>query len=111
MDIATVESTDGEIFETGKARTISKRMFYAGFCFLPLVWFVNVWLFWPDFRHGGDSEVKKYTRYSAVGFVVYSILFLPWMLLYLIGGADVIGYTTWYRMDATRLNINQFGLG
>lgn len=111
MDIAVVESVDGEVFQADKARLIAKRMFYAGFACLPFVWIVNVWLFWHDFIHGHDMEVKKYTRYSLLGFVIYSAAFLPWMLTYMIGGADVIGYDTWYAMDATRLNIKQFGLG
>jgi hypothetical protein len=32
-------------------------LFYAGWLFLPWLWAVNVWMFWPDFRHG-DAVVK-----------------------------------------------------
>jgi len=26
---------------------------------LPLMWAVNVWLFWPDFQHGHDPVIAK----------------------------------------------------
>ena len=34
-------------------------LFYGGLCLLPWLWFANIWLFWPEFRHGPDPEVKK----------------------------------------------------
>lgn len=32
-------------------------LFVAGFACLPWLWAVNVWMFWPDFKHG-DPIVK-----------------------------------------------------
>lgn len=32
-------------------------LFLAGFACLPWLWAVNVWMFWPDFKHG-DPVVK-----------------------------------------------------
>lgn len=43
-------------------RTISSldAVFYGGFCFLPLMWGMNVWLFWPDFKAPrGDPIIRK----------------------------------------------------
>jgi hypothetical protein len=35
-------------------------VFYGGFAFLPFMWAMNVWLFWPDFWHPrGDPVVKR----------------------------------------------------
>ena len=37
-------------------------VFYWGFAFLPLLWFVNVWLFWYEFRAthaAADLHIKK----------------------------------------------------
>lgn len=36
-------------------------VWYFGFCFLPWLWFTNVWLFWYDFvgRPGADPALKK----------------------------------------------------
>lgn len=105
-----VESVDGEAFPADKARTISQRMYYAGFLFLPLLWLVNVWLFWPDFVGGHDSVVKRYTKHSAVAFCVSSCLFLPWLLLYMIDGKDILGQAAWARIDATGLDLAAVGL-
>ena len=83
----TILSIDGEVFPLEKARLIAKRsgwedtpvvisswcgrvakelscclllaaVFYFGFAFLPFLWFINVWLFWPEFKHG-DAQIKK----------------------------------------------------
>jgi hypothetical protein len=32
--------------------------FYAGFACLPMLWLVNVWLFWPQCRTGSDSVIR-----------------------------------------------------
>jgi hypothetical protein len=36
-----------------------RALFFAGFACLPLLWAANVWLFWPQFRHGSDPLVQK----------------------------------------------------
>ncbi len=38
---------------------VMPAVYHGGFVLLPLLWLVNVWLFWPDFRHGHDPEVAK----------------------------------------------------
>mmetsp|Transcript_36154 Transcript_36154/g.80453 ORF Transcript_36154/g.80453 Transcript_36154/m.80453 type:complete len:116 (+) Transcript_36154:197-544(+) len=103
----TVESVDGEVFPTEKARTLSKRMFYFGFLFLPLLWFVNCWLFWHDFRGrpGADLVIKKFTRFSAIGFTISSCLFLPWFLFYIIAGKNYMDEDLYRKIDVTKLKI------
>lgn len=40
-------------------------VYHGGFALLPLLWLVNVWLFWPDFRHGHDPMVAKCKWHSS----------------------------------------------
>jgi len=84
-------------------------LFYGGFALLPWLWFTNVWLFWPEFRHGKDEEIQKYTRRSATGFCIMTSILLAWMLNYYIGGADLLG-STWYKIDATQVPLAEYGL-
>jgi Presenilin enhancer-2 subunit of gamma secretase len=39
--------------------SVTSAVYRGGFALLPLLWAVNVWLFWPDFRHAHDPEVAK----------------------------------------------------
>lgn len=113
LDAATdVQTVDGEIFETARARKIARRMFYWGFAFLPWLWLTNVWLFWHEFRGrpGCDPEVKKHTRWSAIGFTVASCIFIPWSMLYITAGASVLDPHVYWILDATRLNVAALGL-
>jgi hypothetical protein len=43
-------------------------------------------------------------------FVVYTCLLLPWMLVYWIGGPDVIGQDMYDKLDVTRLDLAGAGL-
>ena len=45
------------------------------------------------------------TRYSAAAFVASSLLFLPWLLAYMVGGPAVVGQRVFDAMDATKLDI------
>ncbi|GAX83040.1 hypothetical protein CEUSTIGMA_g10466.t1 [Chlamydomonas eustigma] len=112
VDPPSIESVDGEIFPTDKARTMAKRMFWGGFAFLPLLWFVNIWLFWHEFRSrpGADPCIKKYTRYSAIAFTIASILFLPWLLLYTIAGSWLLDPRVYRALDVINLNIANLGI-
>ncbi|KAG2440962.1 hypothetical protein HXX76_003815 [Chlamydomonas incerta] len=95
-----------------KARLLSKRMFYGGFCFLPLMWGMNVWLFWPDFKAPrGDPIIRKYTKWSAIGFIVATVIFLPWLLLYAIAGQDILSPNVYNALNAAALDLSAYGLG
>ncbi|PNW80568.1 hypothetical protein CHLRE_07g323050v5 [Chlamydomonas reinhardtii] len=107
-----VESVDYEVMPVQKARTLSKRMFYGGFCFLPLMWGMNVWLFWPDFKAPrGDPIIRKYTKWSAIGFIVATVIFLPWLLLYAIAGKEVLSPDVYNALNAAALDLSAYGLG
>ncbi len=65
----------------------------------------------PDaFMHACALQTHADTRLSAIGFVIASLIFLPWLLLYMIAGESVLSYNVWYTLDATRLDTAALGL-
>jgi hypothetical protein len=50
------------------------------------------------------------TRASAVAFMVWLAMFLPWMLVFTIGGPAVVGKHIYKHMDVTQLNLADYGL-
>mmetsp|Transcript_12852 Transcript_12852/g.30497 ORF Transcript_12852/g.30497 Transcript_12852/m.30497 type:complete len:83 (-) Transcript_12852:276-524(-) len=52
---------------------------------------------------------KKYARRSAIGFLVLTALFLPWVMVYYIGGESLLG-NAYRRLDASRLPLQSYGL-
>lgn len=50
-------------------------------------------------------------RRSAAWFAVYTLLLLPWMLTYWIGGPQLLGQTTFDKMDVTKLDLAGAGFG
>lgn len=111
MDAPPVLSVDGNLFLAHEARITAKRYYIAGFFGLPWFWACNIWLFFPDFVHGTDPVVKQYTRKSALWFVVYTALLLPWTLTYLIGGASVLGTKTYKDLDIMNVDLASAGIG
>jgi len=101
-----VKTIDGEEVEVGKARNMSRRMYLTGFALLPWMWVMNVWLFWNEFFDGGDPVIQSYTRKSAVGVLVASMVFVPWMLAYVIGQERLFGATLFQKLDASRLDLD-----
>jgi len=76
--------TEGEDITEEKARNISKKMFIGGFFLLPWLWLVNVLLFFSKYRSPSTpSDIKWYIRNSFFGFLVYTGVFLIWMIVYL----------------------------
>ncbi|KAK9809316.1 hypothetical protein WJX73_004230 [Symbiochloris irregularis] len=63
----------------------------AGFAFLPLLWLVNVWYFWPVLWQGKDEVIVKYTKRSLAGFLAATAVFLPWVITFAAGGPAVFG--------------------
>ncbi|KAK3824551.1 MAG: hypothetical protein J3Q66DRAFT_325365, partial [Benniella sp.] len=59
--------------------TISKKLFYGGFCLLPFLWLYNVLYIWPV-RHRSDlsPQVLLYWKMSAVGAAFLFIVFSVW---------------------------------
>lgn len=109
-----VESIDGEVFLTERARVISRRMLLGGFLFLPFLWGVNTWLFWHDgFGRSGtcDPVMRKHVRRSAVCFVVVTSITLTWFLLYAIAGQSLLSPNVYKALDASALDLTQWGFG
>lgn len=103
-----VESIDGEVFPLEKARKTSKYIFFGGFAFLPLLWLMNVWLFWPDFRdYRGDPVIKHYTKRSAICLAVATALFLPWLIFFPVAGKDLMNPKVYKALDATRFDLSK----
>lgn len=53
---------------------------------------------------------NKVTRHSAVSFLVASIIFLPWFLLYVTSGQYVLSPSVYNTLDVTNLCVTCFGL-
>lgn len=106
----TVETIDGDRVPAHVAQNLCRKMYRIGFALLPLMWLVNVWLFWPEFRRGHDPEITKLTRRSAVGFAVASAIVLPWMLTFTIGQEAVFGTRLFDKLDASRIDLAKWGL-
>eukprot|EP00879_Flechtneria_rotunda_P005327 GHRR01005614.1.p2 GENE.GHRR01005614.1~~GHRR01005614.1.p2 ORF type:complete len:112 (+),score=11.05 GHRR01005614.1:162-497(+) len=110
MDSLVVENIDGEPLDRDKARTLAKRVFFAGFALLPWLWAVNVWMFWPGLRQG-DPVVKTYARRSAYCFVGWLSIILPWILIFSIFGPAAIGKDAYSKLDAYQIDLAAWGIG
>mmetsp|Transcript_5456 Transcript_5456/g.15594 ORF Transcript_5456/g.15594 Transcript_5456/m.15594 type:complete len:217 (+) Transcript_5456:110-760(+) len=106
----SVVTVDGDRVNPEEARAHCRKMYRAGFALLPLLWAANVWFFWPDFHHGRDPEIARLTRRSAVGFLVITAVFLPWMLTFTIGQQGVFGEKWFKRLDASGIDMAKWGL-
>jgi hypothetical protein len=51
--VATIDDVDG--LEEDAARTLSRRLWYLGWCGLPLLWAMNAYLFYPHIRDDDDD--------------------------------------------------------
>ncbi|CAL8460647.1 g177 [Coccomyxa elongata] len=85
-------------------------LFLGGCVLLPWLWFANVWLFWPHLQRQGDPVVRKYAQGSAVGLVIVSAIFLPWMLTFSIGGPGVVGQDVFQKWNVAGLDLQSWGL-
>ncbi|KAI5080371.1 hypothetical protein GOP47_0005850 [Adiantum capillus-veneris] len=87
------------------ARRQARNFFYAGFAFLPWLWFVNCFYFWPVLRYhhrSPDPLLRSYIVRSAVGFVVCSSLLLTWALTFAIGRERLLG-SSWESLAVYEL--------
>ncbi|KAI8888454.1 putative gamma-secretase subunit pen-2 [Backusella circina FSU 941] len=63
--------------------SISKKMFYGGFAFLPLLWLVNFMYFFKTSRKPtAPKELKKYMYLSLAGCIVWFIILTTWYSLF-----------------------------
>ncbi|KAI9257920.1 gamma-secretase aspartyl protease complex, presenilin enhancer-2 subunit [Sporodiniella umbellata] len=63
--------------------SISKKMFYGGFAFLPFLWLVNfIYFFSTSRKADSPKELKKYIYLSLTGCIFWFILTTTWYALY-----------------------------
>lgn len=63
--------------------SISKKMFYGGFAFLPFLWLVNFMYFFSLCRKPDVStEVKRYVYLSLGGCIIWFIMLTTWYIVY-----------------------------
>ncbi|KAI8997328.1 gamma-secretase aspartyl protease complex, presenilin enhancer-2 subunit [Pilobolus umbonatus] len=63
--------------------SISRKMFYGGFAFLPFLWLVNYMYFFKLIhKPNAPAEFKKYVYLSLGGCIVWFILLTTWYILY-----------------------------
>ncbi|EFA82289.1 gamma-secretase subunit [Heterostelium album PN500] len=66
-----------------KMRGIARKLWIAGFFFLPWVWMINILFFLPH-RKVLSPAIIWYLKYSLIGFFVYTGIFMTWMGIYLV---------------------------
>ncbi|KAJ6805841.1 putative gamma-secretase subunit PEN-2 [Iris pallida] len=77
----------------------ARSFFRWGFFFLPFLWAVNCFYFWPVLRRSPSTlpassplhQIRPYVMRSAIGFLVFSILLTTWSLTFMIGGEQLFG--------------------
>ncbi|KAF9179294.1 Gamma-secretase subunit pen-2 [Haplosporangium sp. Z 767] len=59
--------------------TVSKKLFFSGFCLLPMLWVYNFVYIWPV-RNRGDlhPHVRRYLFMSAILAIVLFVVFSVW---------------------------------
>mmetsp|Transcript_11232 Transcript_11232/g.27358 ORF Transcript_11232/g.27358 Transcript_11232/m.27358 type:complete len:162 (+) Transcript_11232:306-791(+) len=130
--VETIDAVDGLPDE--EARTLSKRMWYLGWCGLPWMWFVNAYFFWPhlldvddennltDFSGNGssggvggcgdrcprpDPVIRKYAYMSWRGAQAAGMVVVAWAFMFMVGGMKVFGEETWTSLSVTTQAITQ----
>mmetsp|Transcript_19586 Transcript_19586/g.32214 ORF Transcript_19586/g.32214 Transcript_19586/m.32214 type:complete len:98 (-) Transcript_19586:266-559(-) len=80
---------------------VAKRYFYAGFCFLPLLWILNVCNFWGMSRNAGaPPELGTYVWGSLIGASIMVAIIAVWVTLF------QLNWETWsFGRDLLVVNI------
>ncbi|KAG8658134.1 probable gamma-secretase subunit PEN-2 [Manihot esculenta] len=70
----------------------ARRFYKFGFAFLPWLWAVNCFYFWPVLRHSSSfPRIRPYVVRSAAGFSIFTALLCSWALTFAIGGEGLFG--------------------
>lgn len=73
----------------------ARRFFNFGFFFLPFLWAVNCFYFWPVLRHpnihNSHPQLRRYVVGSAIGFLVFALILSSWSVTFMIGGNQLFG--------------------
>ncbi|KAK3019384.1 hypothetical protein RJ639_005216 [Escallonia herrerae] len=71
----------------------ARRFFKFGFLFLPWLWALNCFYFWPVLRHSPSfPHIRPYVVRSAIGFTVFTALLGSWALTFAIGGERLFSH-------------------
>ncbi|KAJ4748638.1 Gamma-secretase subunit pen-2 [Rhynchospora pubera] len=95
----TWPSVDGPLgVSWEEAETSARRFFFWGFAFLPLLWAVNCFYFWPVLVSKASpsssphfNRIRSYVVWSSIGFVIFAVLLTAWALTFAIGGEHLFG--------------------
>mmetsp|Transcript_34125 Transcript_34125/g.61536 ORF Transcript_34125/g.61536 Transcript_34125/m.61536 type:complete len:119 (+) Transcript_34125:71-427(+) len=104
-----VESIDGEEMPLGKARKMSRNLFYGGFAGLPWLWFVNAWFFWPSISQYGDLMIKRNAKLSATIFFIFITIAWAWTILFVIRGQQLFSPKTYNNLDIMTWDLESYG--
>ncbi|KAI9342168.1 gamma-secretase aspartyl protease complex, presenilin enhancer-2 subunit [Pilaira anomala] len=64
--------------------SISKKMFYGGFAFLPFLWLVNFLYFFKTSKQpNAPPALKKYIYFSLTGCLVWFVILTSWYSLFI----------------------------
>lgn len=70
----------------------ARRFYKFGFAFLPFLWAVNCFYFWPVLRDSHSfPRIRPYIVGSAIGFAVFMTIISSWALTFSIGGERLFG--------------------
>ncbi|KAG4086560.1 gamma-secretase aspartyl protease complex, presenilin enhancer-2 subunit [Neocallimastix lanati (nom. inval.)] len=64
--------------------SISKKMFYGGFAFLPWLWLVN-WIYFNPVlkqRPGLSEQIHFYVKWSFIGAAIWIVLLATWVIIF-----------------------------
>ncbi|KAF9574901.1 Gamma-secretase subunit pen-2 [Lunasporangiospora selenospora] len=64
--------------------TVSRKLFFAGFCLLPMLWVYNILYVWPV-RNRSDlsPQVRRYLMLSGIFSIVMFVVFLTWFSVFI----------------------------
>jgi presenilin enhancer 2 len=84
MDLRKVKNEDKLV--------LCKKYYFAGFCILPFLWFVNsIWFFNEAFRkpvYTEQAQIRSYVIWSMVGTVVWMALIVTWVMVFQLNRAS-----------------------
>jgi len=100
-----VLTIDGGHLSLHDATKVIRRTFMAGCFCLPWLWAVSTWVFWPELKRRRHPHLVVLLRRQFVGALVWFSALLAWILIYQLGGADLIGPSAFRKLDVTRFGL------
>ncbi|XP_051139922.1 probable gamma-secretase subunit PEN-2 [Andrographis paniculata] len=97
LDRADWPTIDGPLgLSHEESLTYASRFFKLGFLFLPMLWGINCFYFWPILRHPSTypshPRLRHYLVGSAIGFSLFAAVLCSWAFTFAIGGERLFGH-------------------